>query len=275
MFDKVVSDVFLQMILPNWKRSASYGVSPRLWLKTFVNVASETNIISKSLASSLAASPSMLRIMLNSFDTSGRFPSAREYAINIAFEISQPGFDITLENAPELWRLRTFAAAVRNHWLENISKSFVLQSRFESLYEIKPEALIYESSELDEDLDRILCHREKLASAYFEYYSTIDSHPIDNRTKVTIWLSPLIETKLHELSTRFHIIVNVDNNSGVQLGFFRQHFDYSIETIQSQHWLEKSSIDRSQALESAKFGDFQLGRTTNSIIRDRNSSKVA
>ncbi len=270
MLNKVANDVFSQIIMPNWKRSASYGISPRPWLKTFIKVAKETNTLSVSLAASLAASPSLLRLMLKSFTQHKAFPSVNEIAINITFEISQPQFITKIEDLPELWRLKAFSSALRVQWLKHISQSFVLNSQFINLHQHSPKQLIKQNSDLSPLLDSTLCHSDKLAKAYFKNYDCDKT-----LTQVTVWLANNNGDVGSESCLQASLKVSINPDKGVELGFFRQGYDYSICHSQQLQWLQESSIDRARALESAKFENLQLGHFTKHVFWDRNKLNVA
>ncbi|MFT5708190.1 MAG: hypothetical protein ACI9ES_002492 [Oceanospirillaceae bacterium] len=269
MFNKVANDVFLQIIFPNWKRSASYSISPRPWLRAFTTVARDTNIISVKLATSLASSPSLLRVLLNSFSSDKTFASAKEFAINIAFEISQPNFTIELSDLPELWRLREFATAVRLQWLNTIETSFIFNSRFQSIHNISTRQQSMDDTDCSIALDNMLCNRDQLTREYFAYYN------VDNATtQMTVWLPDSKGYVATDSCSSITLSVLSDIEKGAELGFFRQNFDYSIGIANQRQWLQESSIDRLQALESAKFENLQLGHLSKHIVWSRDSMQT-
>ncbi|MEH6445729.1 MAG: hypothetical protein V7784_17685 [Oceanospirillaceae bacterium] len=270
MFNKVANDVFLQIIFPNWKKSSSYAISPRPWLRAFTKVARDTNIISVKLATSLASSPSLLRVLLNSFSLDKAFASSKEFAINIAFEISQPNFNIELSDLPELWRLREFSTAVRLQWLNTIESSFILHSRFQTIHNISASQQAIDDTECSIVLDNMLCNRDQLTKAYFAYYN------VDNATtQMTVWLPDNRRYVATDSCSGTTLSVLSDIEKGAELGFFRQNFDYSIGIANQRQWLQESSIDHLQALESAKFENLQLGHLSNHIVWKRHSMQTA
>jgi hypothetical protein len=270
MLNKVANDVFLQIIMPNWKRSAFYGISPRPWLKTFTKVAKETNTLPVSLAASLAASPSFLRVLLNCFSKKKSFPTVKEITINIAFELSQPLFVTRLEELPELWRLKVFASALRKQWLEHIDQSFVLNSQFINVHKRSPKQLIDQGGDLSSLLDSTLCNSEKLATAYFQSYACDKV-----LAQVTVWLDSNNTSANASTLSQASLNVSINPDKGAELGFFRQGFDYSIGQSHQQQWLQKSSLDRSKALESAEFENLQLGHLTEHVFWERDKLNVA
>ncbi len=270
MLNKVANDVFLQIIMPNWKRSASYGISPRPWLKTFTKVARDTNTLSVNLAASLAASPSLLRILLNSFSHKKAFPTVNDIIINLAFEMSQPSFIKKLEELPELWRLKAFASALRTQWLEHIDQSFVLNSQFINIHKRSPKQLIEQDFDASPLLDSTLCNTEKLAHAYFKSYACDRA-----LTQVTVWFASKSNNCEVKECPPTTIKVSINPDKGVELGFFRQDYDYSIGQSNQLQWLQESSLDRSKALESARFENLQLGHLTKHVFWERDKLNVA
>lgn len=259
MFSKVALDVFDQIMLPNWKKSASYAIAPRPWLKSFTTAAKENNIIPVQLAAKLAVTPSMLRLMINSFDDNHEFPSVKLFAINIVFEMSQPAFAIEVSDVPELWRLKSFASSLRKLWLQTIQNNFVLNSKFNALFNELPNS--FECTQLVSTglLAELLCNRYKLSQAYFADFSVSSSN-----TNISIWLTSTHPSHL-PLNDKVQIPVVLDDNNGLELGFFREGFDYSIEIDNQQFWLTQTSINISQALESADFNGIKLGKSTKNI----------
>lgn len=152
---------------PNWNRISVKAVSPGLWRKTFVKAASDTQIISVPLARELAKSQSLLYLMLNSFSKDRSFPSAKDFAIHIAFEINQEGSAAKLVECPQLWHLRAFAEAVRKQWIMAIESHFILKQQFSALFPNTIEQLKHSGHRCLANLDVVLCHRGKLTKAFF------------------------------------------------------------------------------------------------------------
>ncbi|MCJ8300160.1 MAG: hypothetical protein MJK13_14660 [Pseudomonadales bacterium] len=270
MLEKVINHVFTELLWPNWKHNSSHSISPRPWFKTFIKVAKDTNIISVKLAQTLASSPSLLRIMLNSFKDGEHFPSSRDFAINIAFEISQPGFNADLPNLPELWRLRFFAVSVRAQWLKTIDSSYILKSQFQTLNHCNPVDLINDGGDCLPDLDNLLCNRDKLTKAYFANYGRDQAG-----TEVTVWLPDNTGYVATDVENNVTIPICVNPTQGVDLGFFRQGFNYSTGRSKNRLWLKESSIDKHQALESASFEYASFGRLAkDAFVHPRTTSAV-
>ena len=270
MLKKVIDNVFTQFLWPNWKHNSSHSVSPRPWLKTFKKVAKDSNIIPLKLAHTLACSPSLLRIMLNSFKVEQSFPSSRDFAINIAFEISQTGFNTDLSNLPELWRLRFFAVSVRAQWLMTIDNSYVLKSQFKTRHGCNPLDLLTDGTDCLPDLDQLLCNRDKLTKAFFNNYSSANAD-----TEVTVWLPDNSGFVATDTSAKVTIPICVNPSKGVDLGFFRKGFNYSTGRCKNRLWLKESSIDKHQAQESAKFEYARLGRLTEHAFNHSGSTNAA
>ncbi|NQZ30879.1 MAG: hypothetical protein HRU06_06370 [Oceanospirillaceae bacterium] len=173
MFDKVASDVFDQLIWPNWHKNINNGSCPRIWQRTFIKVAKESNIIPVDLASKLAGSPPLLALMIKSFDQQPEFPAARCFAVAIAYEMSQEHFHCDVRQLPELWRLRFFSSAIRAQWLDTIEGSFVLKKRFIQQYKSQPIDMLDINADCPPELDLLLCDSNALYTAYFrECYSS-------------------------------------------------------------------------------------------------------
>jgi len=166
MFSKVASDIINQFIQPHWNNSVNSAQSLRLWHKSFIKVAKESNIIDVDLAASLSSSHSMLSLMHSSFDKDQQFPSAQLFAINIAYEMSQDSFDCDLDQIPELWRLRFFASAVRFQWLVSIENNSFLKNTFMDLHHSQPVEYHNVDSECPAALDLLMCDSKALAYAY-------------------------------------------------------------------------------------------------------------
>jgi len=166
MFSKVASDIFKQIIQPHWNKSVNSTQSHRLWHKSFIKVAKESNIIDVDLAASLSNSHSLLSLMHSSFDKDQQFPSAQLFAINIAYEMSLDSFGCDLDQIPELWRLRFFASAVRFQWLVSIENNFFLKNTFMDLHHCQPIEYHNVDSECPAELDMLMCDSKALACAY-------------------------------------------------------------------------------------------------------------
>jgi len=168
MLSKVASDIFNQVIQPKWHKSITCSDSPKLWHKSFVKVAKETHVISVKIATQLASSPSLLRIMVSSLEENNPFPTAQRFAVNIAYEMSQAEFGCDIEQMPELWRLRIFASAVRSQWLVSIESSFFLKNKFMDLFDCLPTKLLNVDAECPPELDMLLCDTNALSAAYYK-----------------------------------------------------------------------------------------------------------
>lgn len=187
MFDKVASDLFDQLIWPNWQKNIGNGISPKIWQKAFIKVAKESSIISIDLANKLATSTPLLNLMNKSFDNNSQFPSAHAFAVSIAYEMSQDHFDCDVKQLPELWRLRFFASAIRAQWLESIESSFLLKKRFIQIHNSQPIYLLDVNADCPPELDLLLCDANALNSAYFRTcYSNNTASSLPNMPSASV-----------------------------------------------------------------------------------------
>jgi hypothetical protein len=258
MIGNILNKVFTDILWPKWLGFVSNSDSPKIWKKVFKKSAENTSTIPVDLAVKLSSSPSVVRLMLNTFKPDRNVPTAKDFAISIAFELRQKDYHFNTDTEVENWRVRNFASTVRREWLSVINGSPVLKSRLKDVRDKHPSEFLSESAECTPELDIILSDKIKLKKSFFQTYNTPDA-----TEKVIVWLPG--ELGAVEWSPEGRITVEVGLNAafGADLGFFRMGHDYSLyDTSDKVEWLSVAYRDVKRALETMDFGSRSVGVKT-------------
>ena len=113
MLGKILNKIFTDVLWPKWLGFISKSNSPKIWKKVFCTTAIQTNTFSKKLAEEISKSPSVVRLMLNTFKPDRKFLSAEDYAISIAYELIQK--DSLLKRKLKLGKLEIFLLLYVEH----------------------------------------------------------------------------------------------------------------------------------------------------------------
>lgn len=262
MLGNILNKIFTDVLWPKWLGFVSKSDSPKIWKKVFGMTALQTNTLSKNLAEEISKSPSVVRLMLNTFKPDRKVPSAEDYAISICYELIQKDYHFSTEEKVESWEIRNFSAAVRRAWLNTINESPVLKARFKDIRDKHPSEFMSEGASCNTDLDSTLQDSNKLRKAYFESFATPDK-----TEEVIVWLPN--EHGVVKWSPDEKIIVKVGLNAslGADLGFVRMGQDYSLfDTSDKVEWLQVAYRDDSRAIETMSFGRRSIGRETNHVL---------
>jgi hypothetical protein len=262
MLEKLLDKIFMTFMWPQWIKIASKLKSPNEWNKVFKKISNDSNILPENIALKIASAPSILRLMLNSFKPDRNFPTAKDFAVSIMFEIYHNYNLYEDGNDLQLWQIRNFASAVRNEWLNTINDSIILKTRLKYLRDKHPSDFINNDANCLPELDSILKDKNKLREEYFKSFTTSDA-----TEEVLVWL-PDSEGVVHwDLKNRIIVKVPLNSSLGADFGFFRVGFDYSLyDTYQDTQWLQSSYRDSKRALETANFGNRNIGNKTKNIL---------
>lgn len=258
MFGKILNKVFTDVLWPKWLGFVSKSDSPKIWKGVFKKSAETTNTIPLKLAVQLSSAPSVVRLMLSTFKPDRNVPTAKDFAISIAFELTQQDFHFNTDQSVKNWQIRNFASTVRREWLSVINESPVLKSRFRDVRDKHPSEFISESAECTPELDSVLNDKTELRKSYFNSYSTPDA-----TEKVIVWLPNQHGVVRWSLEERVIVEVGLNAALGADLGFFRVGHDYSLyDTSDKVEWLSVAYRDDKRALETMDFGSRRVGVTT-------------
>jgi len=258
MIGKILNKVFTDVLWPKWLGFASKSDSPKIWKSVFKKSSEITNTIPVALAVKLSSAPSVVRLMLSTFKPDRNVPTAKDFAISIAFELSQQDYHFNTGQIIRDWQIRNFASTVRKEWLSVINESPVLKFRFKDVRDKHPSVFLSNSAECTPELDLVLNDKTELRKSFFQSYSTPDA-----TEKVIVWLPG--EHGAVKWSPEERITVEVDLNAslGADLGFFRMGHDYSLyDTLDKVEWLSVAYRDDKRALETMDFGSRSVGVKT-------------
>lgn len=262
MLEKLLDKIFMSFMWPQWIKISSTLKSPNAWKSVFKKISNDSNILPEKIALQIASTPSVLRLMLNSFKPDRNFPTAQDFAVSIMFEIYHDYFLYEEGKELELWQIRNFASAVRNEWLNTINDSIILKTRFKYLRDQHPSEFINKDANCLPDLDTILSDKTKLRRKYFQSFATSNA-----TEEVIVWLPDNNGTVHWDLTNRIIVKVPLNSSLGADFGFFRVGFDYSLyDTYQETQWLQISYRDHKRALETANFGNRNIGNETKDIL---------
>ncbi|TXD96276.1 hypothetical protein ES754_11645 [Psychrobacter frigidicola] len=262
MLSKILNKIFTDFLWPKWLGFISKSDSPRVWKKTFSTTAIQTNTLSKNLAEEISKSPSVVRLMVNTFKPDRNFPSAEDYAISIGYELIQKDYHFSLEEKIKTWQIRNFSAAVRREWLNTINENPILKARLKDIRDKHPSEFMLENASCDTSFDSILQNPNKLRKLYFESFTTPDK-----TEEVIVWLPNEYDVVAWSPDKRITVKVGLNASLGADLGFIRVGQDYSLfDTSNEVEWLQVAYRDDARAIETMNFGSRSVGCATNHIL---------
>lgn len=258
MIGKILNKVFTDVFWPKWLGFVSKSDSPKIWKHVFKTSAEATNTIPSDLAVRLSSSPSVVRLMLSTFKPDRNVPTAKDFAISIAFELEQQDYHFNTDQKVKDWQIRNFAATVRRDWLSVINESPVLKSRFKDVRDKHPSEFLSVSAECTPELDSVLNDKTELKKSFFLSYSTPDATEI-----VIVWLPGKCGAVRRSPEERITVEVGLNAALGADLGFFRMGHDYSLhDTSDNIEWLSVAYRDDKNVLETMSFGFRSVGVKT-------------
>ena len=258
MIGMVLNKIFTDILWPKWLGFISKSDSPKIWKQVFEKSAEATNTIPSVLAIRLSSAPSVARLMLNTFKPDRNVPSAKDFAISIAFELVQQDYHFNTEQDLMDWQIRNFSSTVRREWLYVINENPVLKSRFKYLRDKHPSEFLSESAECTPELDSIINDKTELKKHFFRSYSVPDA-----TEKVIVWLPGESGGVKWSQEERITVEVGINAAFGADLGFIRMGHDYSLyDTADRVQWLRVAYRDDERALETMDFGFRSVGVKT-------------
>ncbi|MBP59520.1 MULTISPECIES: hypothetical protein [Idiomarina] len=262
MIGKILNKVFTDILWPKWLGFVSKSDSPKIWGRVFNKSAETTNTIPVGLAVQLSSTPSVLRLMLSTFKPDRNVPTAKDFAVSIAFELDQQDYRFNTDQTVRDWQIRNFSSTVRREWLSVINESPVLKSRFKDVRDKHPSEFLSESAECTPDLDSVLNDKTELKKSFFKSYTTPDA-----TEKVIVWLPGDHGSVERSPEERITVEVGVNAALGADLGFFRMGHDYSLyDTSDKVEWLRVAYRDDNRALETMDFGFRSVGVETKHML---------
>lgn len=258
MLGEILNKFFTDFFWPKWLGFASKSDSPIIWKRVFEKSAETTGTIPTDLAIQLSSAPSIVRLMLSTFKPDRDVPTAKDFAISIAFELGQQDYHFNTDQAVKDWEIRNFASTVRREWLSVINESPIYKSRFKDVRDKHPSEFLRESAECTPELDQVLNDKTELKKSFFKSYSTPDA-----TEKVIVWLPGEHGEVNWSPGERITVEVGLNAALGADLGFFRMGYDYSLyDTSDKVEWLSVAYRDDKRALETMDFGYRSVGVKT-------------
>lgn len=262
MIEKLLDKIFMEFMWPKWIKASSKLKSPRDWKNVFREISLNSNIIPEELSLKIASTPSVLRLMLNTFKPDRSFPTAQDFAISIMFEIYHNGTLYEYSNELETWQIRNFASAVRNEWINTINDSMILKTRLKYLRDKHPSDFLNKDASCLPELEKVLQDKTTLRKEYFKSFATYDA-----TEEVLVWLPDSQGIVNWDIDNKIVVKVPLNSSLGADFGFFRTGFDYSLyDTHEEVQWLQISYRDHDRALETANFGSRNVGNVTPEIL---------
>lgn len=245
MLKSVFGKVFDSLLWPLSIRELGNALSRRTWVRAFAKAARYVPTVSKNVAMGLAYSPGLKRFLINTFKPDREFPTSSTIAIAMAFELSVKTIRISTDS------IRMLAANVRREWLAALNRNPILKKSFAEERGKYPSDLMIEGAQCGKELDPVLDNLEMVKEKYFLSYQTADTV-----NTIKVWL-PDQENIIHYrdgLVKTLEIDVNV--SQGLDLGFFRSDYDYSLEIEGEIVWLSEVRFDAKRQVEAPTFQPF-------------------
>lgn len=253
---KLLSPILKVTLAPIWRILVGYFAPGLLWTSCFRRAAISANVDPK-LALVFAKSPSLKRLMINTFKSDRSVPTATDFAVSLLFELHE--LDLAASERPSSANIRHFAVDARRAWINGLINNAILRTRFQSIRDEHPaKSIAVNSSCLDaqslnlDDLKALRCW-------YFKSFSVPDATEV-----VCVWL-PDHEGIVHYDAQKSHRIeVALNTSTGADRGFFRVGYDYSIKRT-GDH-LHVCFLNTQTEMEAGHFGRYCVGRATSTTL---------
>ncbi|MET1079643.1 MAG: hypothetical protein ABWY06_16655 [Pseudomonas sp.] len=253
---KTISSIASSLLGPLFKAFWGKAYASFLWNSCF-KVSAKNSDFDQSLAIKLASRPALERLMVNTFKADRPVPSALDFAIAIAFELFQAKDSSKSKPTPD--QIRHLAVGIRREWLNGIINSSALQKRFESNRDSHATKYISLGASCLSDVNSFLEDHKALFERYFSDFTTSDS-----TETVRVWLPDQEGVVHHDELHRAIVDVKLNTSIGVDRGFFRTGFDYSIERTGDR--LHVCFLNTKTKMEAGHFGNYSVGRATSHVL---------
>jgi len=255
LLGKMSEKYFADVLWPKWMRIVAASSSPFEWEKCFLRAADQSGI-AFSVAREVCRAPALHRLLVNSYRPDRSVPSATDFALSIAFEIY--GLDGLKKGMISPSKIRHMAVNVRREWLLTIIESPILKERFKQIRDEHPARYISSDSSCL-DLDSVLMDRMSLLVGYFSTYAVSSA-----TEEIVVWL-PNEMGVVYPCSNICHgVSVLVNSSEGVDRGFFRVGFDYTLK--RTGRCLKFCYLDNRRMVESGNFDGDYVGRKFEALI---------
>lgn len=248
---------FEKATLPRLYKLAAEADSPRYWKSAFDSAARLTPEVPPELALYLSQSEtrSLIRFLVNTFKPEKKFPSAKDFAISIGYELLQHSISI------KPYIIRKFAANVRREWCKSLNSHPIMKYYLKERRDIHPASIINHDASCDESLDIILSDVVRLRCEYIRAYSEPDG-----TDEVQVWIQNAEDYVDRSDDGRIIVPVKLHSAQGADFGFFRVWNDYSLIREGEHRWLEVCYHNRKLGAETAEFQGYSLGEISGPIL---------
>lgn len=224
MLMKFIEKPFAEALWPRIVRIISDLVGPKAWDACFLESTTDVAPVSSAFVDKLASTPAMQRLYYATFDPMMPMPSARDFAICLAFEAQYHWIGLHEFDRLKDWHFRHMAVNIRKAWLTKIIETPSLRARFKDVRDKHPASFLMNDSGCTDEVDEILRERNALMRAFFRSYTASDA-----TETVSVWLpnkNGHVERGGNDSTLCVDVPINV--HVGVPRGFYRLGFDYSI-----------------------------------------------
>lgn len=260
MLTSILSKAIVGIFWPLGTKILVSSGAPQVWTKCFKNAGKPLGV-SAATAESFSKLPAIKRLLQNTFRADRRVPSASDFAVTLAFEIFQKDYDFLDDLSLTPSTLRHWATNIRREWITTIIESPILKARFKETRDKHPAAFISTDASCMPEFDSILENKFSLFSSYYESYSTQDA----NET-VYVWLPDSDGATSIGSSDSIPVPVTLNTSLGVDRGFFRIGFDYSLGSNECIKHLNVCFLNQETFMESAQFDGIYIGKLTEDIL---------
>lgn len=258
MIGKLCEKCFTDLMWPLWMRGLGQLRAPRKWRNCFTHAARHADIPIE-IAVEVAALPALQRLLINTFRPDRSVPSATDFALAIAFELSQCDYKPFTKYPLNASQIREWAVNIRKAWLTAIIDSLVLKERFKTLRDAHPAGFIHKDAACMPYFEKLLSQKLSLQVAYFSTFTTPDATDV-----VRVWLPNESGLVYCDPISNESVAVAMNTAEGADRGFFRVGFDYSIDRTGDR--LHVCFLDKSRTVEAGHFGGYSVGRSSNHTL---------
>lgn len=229
----------------------AYGI--RIWRKVLIETATNNNFLNYNFIKMFAHSRTSSRLFYNTFHNENKL-TLKNIILFIAMESIDSNVHIPEKN------IILLASAIQNRWNKEIKDNDLLAQQFKGIYDEKNEKTVEViNSEIEEYLLKIIKNKKQLRKEFFESYSNTNLYSAEI---IRVYL-PNDEGYI-SWAEEYSVDVKLNSYEDIELGFFRQGYDYKLVGKNSNAW--SVAISKNKKSEAVQFGNSTLGKQSSKYI---------
>lgn len=254
IFDKVVENIVEKVFLNADEQFMSRLNENKMltsWTNSFEKAVELSDSFANGFGKELSSHRAIMRYFYATFDPASSMSKLDNFIISLGLEF----LDYQLELPPEV--IIGFGSAIMKNWKRELYSDKVLKQKIQDKdCDIQNIDCIYNLNELKQ----ILANKQELRKNFFKEYEHNDGYK-----KIRIWL-PRPDESWIRWEIEHSVDININPMIGMDLGFFRLGYDYSLFYKGEEDKLKFASITESKTKETGEFKYSNIGEKSGQVI---------